>query len=228
MTALSRIAEASRSVPKARNKALAFEAVCNIIKELTEEQERELHGELARLYATFQPTVPKKPKTMFDWVAKAMAKDDVRYYLNFVHVTEKRMAGTDGHRLHIAPNTDGLEPGFYDKNGTKLHDPDYASFPDIDRVMPTNLDSCGRKIVEAKLSEVGEGAFTNSKGVLNYYRFPLQDNFVAFNKKYVHDMLSMEDSDTVFQWSIADANQGVVVVANLSDGRQACIMPVRV
>jgi len=227
MTALSRIAEASRSVPQVRNKALAFKAVCEIIKNLTEDQENELHGELARLYAAFQPTVPKKPKTMFDWVAKAMAKNDVRYYLNFVHVTEERMVGTDGHRLHIAPNTDGLEPGFYDKNGTKLHNPDYARFPDVDRVMPTNLDSYGRKIVEAKLSEIGEGAFTSDKGVFNYYRFPLQDNFVAFNKKYVHDMLSMEDPDAVLQWSIADANQ-VVVVANLSDGRQACVMPMRV
>lgn len=223
MTALSRIAEASRSVPQVRNKALAFKAVCKIIENLTEEQENELHGELARLYASFQPTVPKKPKTMFDWVAK----DDVRYYLNFVYVTEERMVGTDGHRLHIAPNTDGLEPGFYDKNGTKLHNPDYARFPDVDRVMPTDLDSYGRKIVEAKMSEVEEGAFTSDKGVFNYYRFPLQDNFVAFNKKYVHDVLSMEDPDAVMQWSIADTNQ-VIVVANLSGNRQACVMPMRV
>lgn len=227
MTALSRIAESARNVRFVRNKAMAFNSVKTIIENLTEEQERELHGELARLYATFQPAAPKKPKTLFDWVAKAVGWKDKRQYLRFIYVTDERMIGTDGHRVHIAPNQDGLEPGYYDANGVKVHNPDFAKFPEIDRVVPTQLTSHGRKIVKAKISDIETGAFTSNKTVFNYYKFQLEDNFVAFNMSYVNDMLSLEDDDAVMHWSIGAATD-VVAMADLSHGREACIMPMRV
>jgi len=128
------IAAHARNVHKKRNKALAFDALRAILEDLPEEM-HDSHGpDLARLYAFFEPQAPAKPKTVFDWVAKAMAKKDQRHYLNWVYSDGARIIATNGHRLHIAHVA--LEPGFYDKNGTLAHGPEYAVFPDVDRVIP--------------------------------------------------------------------------------------------
>jgi hypothetical protein len=93
---------------------------------------------LAALYAFFAPSGREaKPKTPFQWVALAVAgKKDGREPLRFVHVEPTRMVATDGHRIHIAPNVGGLEPGFYDVAGVRVHAPDWNKYPDVDRVTP--------------------------------------------------------------------------------------------
>lgn len=87
---------------------------------------------LQQLYKYFTPPLPKKAKTVFDYVAKFAAIKDARYFLNDVYVSDKGIASevmaTNGHMLAWA-NT-SLEPGFYDpKSGAKT-DKD-ARFPDI-------------------------------------------------------------------------------------------------
>jgi len=221
---LSQIAESARSVKKPTNKGLAFRAVQEIARTLTDEQRQELHGELARLYAAFLPALPKKPRTAFEWCAKAVNWKDLREYLRYVHVTEERMVGTDGHRCHIAPNTDGLAPGYYDKTGTKVHDLSHARYPDIERVMVSDLRGNGRKIVESKLSDLQQSSLTGEGGkIFHYYRFV---NDACFNVDYINEAVSMEDPDTVLEWSIGSANE--VVGMELPGGRRVAVMSMRV
>lgn len=121
----------NKAVKKA-SKAQAFELIKSLKKggQLSE-------IELDSLVKYFAPAMPAKPKNAFQWVAKAAGKKDVREYLNYVYVTEEGEAqATDGHRVHRA-FVDGYEPGYYcPKTGLKTnYKPDYAKFPDIDRVM---------------------------------------------------------------------------------------------
>jgi hypothetical protein len=92
---------------KKPSKAIAQDIVRNLAK-----QHPECMYDLAKLYTFFMESPKAKPKTNFEWVALAMAKSDVRPYLNFVYVDDEHIVGSDGHRLHMAP-TDGREPGFY-------------------------------------------------------------------------------------------------------------------
>lgn len=117
-------------------KAQAQAMVKELANRLGEENPR-IVKDLASLYAFFMPPKVKKPKTSFDWVALAMGNKDIRHYLNYVHVTSQYVMATDGHRMHRALNTTGLSPGFYLRNGDKAHEPDYARFPDVDRVIPS-------------------------------------------------------------------------------------------
>jgi len=68
-------------------------------------------GELLRFFA---PAIPKKPQTALDWVRGAVAKKDIRYYLNYIYVTEEDIVATNGAMLRVTPNKNGMPPGFYD------------------------------------------------------------------------------------------------------------------
>lgn len=118
----------------------------------------------------FAPSVPKVPKTAFQWVAKAVADDrDIRKYLRYVHVLDGEMVATDGHRLHIAKTN--LANGFYDPK-TGLPAECDMKYPDIKRVTPTHGESvepcdewrCETKLIDKKpliASDVG-GCFFNN------------------------------------------------------------------
>jgi len=88
--------------------------------------------EMARLYAYFMPNIPAKPKTDEQWVALAMAKNDVRHYLQYIYSDGNRIMATDGHRLHIVHKS--IETGFYNKEMIKVEA--NARFPDVDRIIP--------------------------------------------------------------------------------------------
>lgn len=165
----------------------------------------------------------KKPKTHFEWCAKAAGWKDVREYLRYVHVTEERMVGTDGHRVHMAPNTEGLEPGFYDATGVKIHDLNHARYPDIERVMVSDLRANGRKIIESKVADLEDGSLTDGNNkIWHYYRFGAD---VCVNLQNTNDAVSM-DTETPLQWSVGTATE--VVALELSGGRRVAIMPMRV
>lgn len=77
-----------------------------------------------------------KPKTPFNWVARAMGNDDVRTYLNYVYSTGEEIVATDGHRLHLY-KTDKVPAGYYDRKAIKVHDTDYQQYPDYPRLINT-------------------------------------------------------------------------------------------
>ena len=93
-------------------------------------------GEIDSLINYFAPSVPSSPKTAFQWVARAVAINDTRQYLQFVHVSDGVMYATDGHRLHWA-DTD-LANGYYDaKTGARVDDKFVrGQYPDVRRVIP--------------------------------------------------------------------------------------------
>lgn len=129
--------------------------------------------ELDSLIKYFAPAMPTKPKNAFQWVAKAVAKKDARKYLSYVYVTEEGEAqATDGCRVHRA-FVDGCSPGYYcPKTGVKTdYKPDYAKFPDIDRVMPDfpSKEDCKLSAddLTQSLNDKGEAVYDIDPGLFN-------------------------------------------------------------
>lgn len=229
MTLEEMVADMARSVPHRSKKVDAFNALRRVIHSLEDaEAPDEVGLDLARLYAHFLPPLPKRPKTAFDWCAKAMAKNDVRHYLNFVHVTTDEIQATDGHRLHIAPNTDRLEPGYYGAEGVRLHAPEYSRFPDTQRVRPTP-DREGRRWYVLAAADLKTGSMTPEKGnVLHWYELPTHDDEspqrVHINKAYLDALVSMDPSERV-RFNVGGMGDSVLV--ELSGDRLAVLMPLR-
>lgn len=182
-----------------------------IIKRIAEQCPEQIQ-DLAALYVYFMPATPKKPKTDFQWVAQAAGKKDVRYYLNYVYVDEKNIVATDGHRLHMIPNSDNIEPGYYLPNGDKAHGPDFAKYPDYEQVKPAtgeikeyNIDSLGIK----------EGG-----GIIAYN---LGDNY--YQKLYLDQALT---GCGVFKAFGGIMKRGSMTALQIDNGiRTAILMPVR-
>ena len=85
--------------------------------------------DLAKLYAYFMPNLPKKAKSIEEWVAKALPKKhDDRLWTNYIQVSQtfSVMFATNGHRLHVKRNP-SIDPGAYDKAYNKITN-DYAIF----------------------------------------------------------------------------------------------------
>lgn len=120
------------------NKAKAFQIINDLSEGKTEGDEiKILASELATLYSFFLPPVPKKPKTPEEWVALALPKNDVRFYLNYRYSDGNRLMASDGHRLHVY-KTDKYPVGFYDTamNSVEVD----GRYPEIDRVIPINVE----------------------------------------------------------------------------------------
>jgi hypothetical protein len=127
----------------ANNNKANRKAAFNVVNALIDNNEPPTTAQLAILYSFFTPSQPAKPKTPAQWVQKAVAVKDVRYYLNNAHASGGFLRGTDGHRMHIAPIA-GIFDGFYDKN-TNAVDVD-GTFPNVQRVIPT--DSAARQTID--------------------------------------------------------------------------------
>lgn len=113
------------------NKATAFDTVLEL--RLQEGDIGPNTEKLDQLLNFFAPAIPAKPKTPFEWVAKAAGVKDVRQNLNSVYVENGTMVGCDGHRLHWAPTT--LENGYYcPKTGLQVKD--HGKYVDWKRVIP--------------------------------------------------------------------------------------------
>ena len=190
---------------KAPSKAIAQ----GIIRDLAEQHPDSVR-ELAQLYAYFMPPKPKTPKTAFQWVAMAAGVKDIRYYLNYVYVTAEHLAATDGHRLHRAPNTDNLAPGYYHPiTGDFAHPPEYSEYPDTAKVIPSPGESVPFKFTDAKPGESRDG--TPCYAIFS----------VVMNARYLRDAMAFMPSARI---QITGADQAV----RLDDGDLlAVIMPLR-
>lgn len=93
-------------------------------------------SEIERLLNHLLPALPAAPRNVWDFVARAMAVNDMRYYLNAVHVIDGIAYATDGHRMHYAHVTD-IENGVYGKDKKLISDPAMLkSVGFFERVMP--------------------------------------------------------------------------------------------
>ena len=162
------------------NKKQAFELIENLKcgEAITADQ-------IDSLLLYFAPPIPKKPKTAFDWVARAVAKKDVRYYLEFIRVQNGKMYGTDGHRMHIA-QTDLPEGWYCPKTKAKVECD--AKGPDYDRVS-------GFRSNESKAVKLGDFETHVGKKLTSLYN---EEHNVAFNATYLLEALAATDDSTPF------------------------------
>ncbi|GGX91279.1 hypothetical protein GCM10007160_18470 [Litchfieldella qijiaojingensis] len=210
---------------KKPTKAVAHEKLKEIIETMGEQYiDSSAKDALASLYAYFMPKAPAKPKSDFEWVAKAVAKDDARYYLNWVYVTEKHIVGTDGHRLHMARNWEGLEPGFYDVSGVRCHDPNWAQYPNYERVVPDPVMNG-----EYSPYEINKDALDVhvKDDKLKFFKLPdchgNEENGPHVDRDYFLAAMSMEKSSA----NVWIAKKESTIRLDLPGGRTAVVMPLR-
>ena len=193
---------------KKPNKAATF----NVINDLIDSREPPTDRQLAMLRAYFMPATPAKPKTAFDWAAKAIAVKDIRHYLNHLNATGEQIRGTDGHRLHIAPST--LPAGYYDKSGAAIDES--SRYPDIDRVIPTDPNYKSIDLSDLSVFEVGQS------GKVEYIQLSADPSYCV-SRKYLLDALS--NPSPVIN---AAYLEGCPLRINYDDGSMAVIMPMRI
>ena len=79
--------------------------------------------DLALLYRYFLPTIPKRPKNVVDWLAKAVDQKELRIYLRYIHVVkhDKKLlaVASDGHRIHFSYDHVFSEEGVYNTAGER-------------------------------------------------------------------------------------------------------------
>lgn len=94
--------------------------------------------DFVKLLAHFMPAMPKKPKTLKEWVAlptkntKLMGNRD---FLRFLACSHGMLAGCDSRNVHII-NADGLEDGYYCPKTYEKADPELKRPP-----LTTYIDS---------------------------------------------------------------------------------------
>ena len=231
LSTIQAVGRLARDVSEKGNKALGFAALQRTVRELdwdALDDGGESLQDLARLYAHFLPAAPVKAKTPFAWCAKAIGIADKRECLNYVYVTEDELVGTDGHSLHAAPNTDGMQPGFYDKAGTFLGGPTWMKYLDTQRVWP-NPEAGYRDWYDYARSdlEIVSRPGKNEK-VFHAYLFPA-DHCVAGDTRpvqvaqhLVDRLYSMHPLGSI-DFSVGNSEDSIL--AHLDGGRIAVLMP---
>lgn len=161
------------------------------IVEQIAENEKFITNDIVRLYAYFngRPKPPKKAKTVFDWVARAVGdqKDPFRRHLSLVMVEENRIYATDGRRLHMCANVDNMKPGRYRVDGTffcELDDTSAAGhFPNTDRVIP-DQNSIKTTWIETP-SELSATPGINATSI--EIEIACEKSTIIFDRRYLED-----------------------------------------
>ena len=195
--------------------------IVHLLRDLMEQDATEFNDlQLAELFSFFMPPVPAAAKTPAQWVAKAAAKDDVRYYLNNVYSTGTTLIATNGHHMHWI-ETDEYAEGYYLPNTLDAVNVD-AKYPNTDRVIPKRVASERHRIALEDL-EVKQVSWQveGKETLLTSYVLPngttVQKNYLdaAFNREY--DM---------FAWLPKEKNS-TIRLQSIDGVRNAVIMPVR-
>lgn len=171
--------------------------------------------EWARLYKYFLPPVPRKPKNSVDWVRKFVPAKDVRFYLNYLYVSDTgEMQATNGHMLAVTANH-GLSPGYYCAKSLNAADVN-ANYPQCDRVIDAiDLNPVDLIRVKPDVVQTKEGGFA--------YSYDWGDGRVILLKKYVDATLANPSS--CVKMLAKDAVTGVYF--EFENGDLAVVMPLR-
>lgn len=224
---------AAKSTNRKPNKAAAQSILRDLYDkhaaDLTETERREL-GEL---YRWFMPAKPTKPRTEFDWVAKACAgPKEVRDYLRFIRVTADGdrhgvIEASDGHRLHRAPNRGRLPSGFYLPNGEKVAELGEKQWPDFDRVIPDDRRA-GQILGDDMAGEGWDVVETKTKPVRTAYARTLPNGKrYGVDTRYVDQAMArpMAKGDPGPELRVPDDEGGAL---KIKIGRAvAVVMPIR-
>ena len=90
--------------------------------------------QLSEMLRYFAPKIPAKPKNIFDWCRQAVAKKDVRCYLNAVYVDSGIVHGCNGHII-LRGVSSQYDDGYYCPK-TKEKMESQGRYPDVDRIFP--------------------------------------------------------------------------------------------
>lgn len=150
-------------------------------------------AEIDSLLLYFFPPHPKQAKNAMEWVAKVVAVQDIRQYLQYIHVVKGYATGSNGHVLFHA-KTDKTDGYYCPKTLLPIdYEGDYLSDSAIDRV----LSKSSLKSSCIAFDDLTTGTQIFDKKPIKYYQFP---NGVKVNALYI-DMAVNGDKDTAFAYS---------------------------
>jgi len=146
--------------------------------------------------------MPARPKTVEQWLVKSMAKDDVRYYLQYIYSDGKYLVSTDGHRLHAQKGTN-YAPGYYDANMQPINET--AQYPEFTRIIPE--DRKGNLFEQVYKDDLlNREVRVNSAGeVINIV------SDVWIQKKYLVDALSFFGPSEKLELVYLDGNHSILI-----------------
>lgn len=170
--------------------------------------------ELDSLLLYFAPSAPKVAKTAIEWVAKAVATNDIRYYLNFIRVQDGFAYGTDGHRIHRAVSD--LPTGFYCPKTLALVDDVGGTYPRVAEVMTRLKDADNTR---ATLGELTKGVSAKKPYLLH------EGLDVAISANYITSALNSSDDSSVIEYE--PYNSGYRIHGSNEHG-VFVVMPMRV
>lgn len=178
----------------------------------------------------------KKHLSDFEWVRLAASTDEARPVLTGVCVRGEELAATDGHRLHVAKTpswlptleaqAEGGRPGtiFNPRTLERVE----GIYPDYAPVFPNPTAAYEVDDLTMVLAQV-HAAIAAGKVTKNYGTFvsvPTAEGIpVRLNALYVLDILKGRQDSTV---ELRTAGPLAPVTFDLSFGRRAVVMPVRV
>lgn len=177
--------------------------------------------DLDRLYLYFAPAAPRNNLSVEQWIAKAVPKNDIRHYLNFIHVKDGVMYGTDGHRLHWGV-TDKAD-GFYCPKTFEPVEFD-GKYPDVGRVIESYWGLEGKEQSEINVTATSDKE--KDKIIWRYdFRHMTSTGLSGSSvQKHYMDMAIARKVDSKF----TVRNDGQGVYGEYSDGAKFIVMGMRV
>jgi hypothetical protein len=149
----------------------------------------------------------KKELTNPFWLAaKFMAKKDVRYYLNYIYSDGNTLTASTGHVLIQVSHK--CEPGFYDRLGNLVESPEFAKFPNCERLL---ADVSNPKPFD--ISDFKDAGFSGKVSVVS------TDDETFFNTEYFALLTRIKADSTV---TVTDK-----VLIFTGPAYIGCIMPIR-
>ena len=139
--------------------------------------------DLDRLLNYFAPPIPKNPKTVMEWVARAAGKKHVRDFLNYVHVKDAICYASNGHRLHKGVEVKWPD-GVYDPK-TLITVNTHNEWELFQRLMVKCPNSDSNLWKETKISSLPT-KYVNS-AVQVFFDWPDVEPDISFNAQYVLD-----------------------------------------
>lgn len=176
-------------------KSEAFTAVL----EMKKTGEILINSDLDKLLNYFAAPIPKKPKTVEQWVGKACNPGDIREMCHYIHVVDGEALATDGHRMHWGA-TD-LPDGLYDPKTLLPVTPQMMNFttPDFNRVKKINANkTCSFNLMFASVD------LESRK--YKPFQFTTLDKAGAVNTKYLNDATNGDNTITVTVDTESDNN----------------------
>ena len=185
-----------------------------------------------KLYKHFMPKTAGTPKTLEAWVSKILPKNDVRYYINYLTVTElaseRVLVATDGHRLHYI-STD-LDLGSYD-GALNLIDSvvsGYNSYPKFQSIL------WGTSLAEKTIpiSDYKEWLLSQERMLVKNQHLVILETEngtkIGINEVYLSDALCSNDNQKIFIRNNYHDNKYSQSIMIKGDSTTAIIMPVTI